>query len=102
GLTGDAYMRSLVADGFLGALREVHVTGFSSALADPATPMSWRQMTKYSGFNMLTLGILHEAALRWTPPVNRVLAYASKLIPKRTDPETGKTARVGSPDSVQI
>lgn len=102
GLTGDAFMRSLIEDGFLGALHEVHVTGFSSALADPNTPMSWRQMTKYSGFNMLTLGILHETALRWTPPVNRVLAYASKLIPKRLDPETGKVARVGTPDSVQI
>lgn len=102
GLTGDAFVRSLIDEGFLGTLHEVHVTGFSSALADPSTPMSWRQMTKYSGFNMLALGILHETALRWTPPVNRVLAYASKLIPKRLDPETGKVARVGTPDSVQI
>jgi predicted dehydrogenase len=102
GLTGDAYVRSLIADGYLGTLREVHVTGFTSDLADAATPLGWRQMTKYSGFNMLTLGILYETALRWTPPVNRVFAYASKLIPKRVDPETAKMVRVGTPDSVQI
>jgi predicted dehydrogenase len=102
GLSGDAYMRSLIADGYLGTLREVHVTGFTSDLADPATPLGWRQMTKYSGFNMLTLGILYETALRWAPPVNRVFAYASKHIQRRDDPETSKPARVGTPDSVQI
>jgi predicted dehydrogenase len=102
GLTGDAFMRSLISGGFLGALREVHVHGLSSDLADPKTPLGWRQMAKYSGFNMLALGILYETALRWTPPARRVQAYASKLIPMRLDPETGKPARVGTPDSVQV
>src|SRR5262249_42948703 len=56
GLAGDAYVRSLMDGGYLGTLREVHVHGFSSDLADPATPLGWRQISKYSGFNMLTLG----------------------------------------------
>jgi predicted dehydrogenase len=102
GLTGDAFMRSLVDSGFLGALREVHVRGLTSDLADPRAPLGWRQMTKYSGFNMLTLGILYETVLRWVAPANRVIAYASKHIPRRLDPETGKIARVGTPDSVQV
>ena len=29
--------------------------------------MSWRQNTRYSGFNMLTLGIVYETVLRWVP-----------------------------------
>ncbi len=66
GLTGDAFLRGLIAEGFLGTLRELHVTGFSDALADRKTPLGWRQMTKYSGFNMVMLGILHETALRWS------------------------------------
>lgn len=102
GLTGDAFLRSLIASGYLGTLREVHAHGLTGDLADPATPMSWRQMTKYSGFNMLTLGILYETVLRWVPQANRVLAYASKVITARLDPETGKRARVGTPDSVQV
>jgi predicted dehydrogenase len=102
GLTGDAYMRSLIASGFLGPLREVHVHGLTADLADPRTPLSWRQMTKYSGFNMLTLGILYETVLRWVPQANRVMAYASKIIPHRLDPETNQPARVGNPDSVQV
>jgi predicted dehydrogenase len=102
GLHGDAYISSLIASGFLGTLRELHVHGLSNALADPATPLGWRQMTKYSGFNMLTLGILYETVLRWVAPANRVFASAFKLISKRLDPETGKGARVGTPDSVQV
>ncbi len=102
GLTGDAFMQSLIKSGYLGTLRELHVDGLTSDLAAPHTPLSWRQTTKYSGFNMLTLGILYETVLRWVSPANRVLAYASKLIAKRFDPEVGAPARVGTPDSVQV
>ena len=102
GLTGDAYVSQLIAEGYLGELRELHVQSLNSDLADPNTPMGWRQMTRYSGFNMMTLGILYETVLRWVPPANRVLAYASKIIPQRIDPEIGKLARVGTPDSVQV
>lgn len=102
GLTGDAFLRSLIEGGYLGTLREVHVRGLSSDLADPETPLGWRQMTKYSGFNMLNLGILYETVLRWVAPANRVSAFAWKHIGKRIDPETGKLAKTGTPDSVQV
>ncbi len=102
GLTGEAFVRSLIASGYIGTLREVHVDGLNSDLADPSIPLGWRQMTKYSGFNMLTLGILYETVLRWVPQANRVLAYASKLIEKRLDPEKNQMGIVGNPDSVQV
>ncbi len=102
GLAGDGFMRSLIASGYLGTLREVHVHSLNSQLADPATPLSWRQMTRYSGFNMLTLGIVHETVSRWVAPARRVLAVASKLVPRRLDPEQGEEVRVGTPDSVQV
>ena len=53
----------MIERGYIGALRELHVRGLSSDLADPATPLGWRQVTKYSGFNMLNLGILHDLYL---------------------------------------
>ena len=102
GLTGDAYLRSLIKSGWLGTLREVHVHGLNDQLADKDTPLGWRQMTRYSGFNMLSLGILYETVLRWVAPANRVIAYASKVIPHRLDPEQGKKVKVGTPDSVQV
>ena len=102
GITGDAYMRSLIASGWIGNLRELHVDGLNDRLADPETPMDWRQMTRYSGFNMLALGILYETVLRWVAPAKRVLASASKIIPQRFDPEQEREARVGTADSVQV
>ncbi|QEH33950.1 4-carboxy-2-hydroxymuconate-6-semialdehyde dehydrogenase [Aquisphaera giovannonii] len=102
GLSGESHLRSLIADGFLGDLRELRVDSFSGDLAAPESPMTWRQMTRYSGFNMLTLGVVYEAVLRWAPPADRVMAYASKQVERRLDPELGKVARVGTPDSIQV
>lgn len=102
GLTGQSYLRSLIDSGYLGDLREVHAHSLGDELADPATPLGWRQMTKYSGFNMLTLGILYETVSRFVPHAGHVMAYASKHISVRPDGETGKPARVGTPDSVQV
>ena len=103
GLTGDAFVRQMIAEGYLGPLRELHVDGLKSDLADPRTPIGWRQQTRYSGFNMLTLGILHETALRWTAPPHLVFAQTSRIIPARKNPEKGgQPSKVGTSDSVQV
>ncbi len=102
GLKGDTVMRELIREGFLGELREVHVFSRNGSLADPAAPLSWRQDGALSGVNMLTLGIVHETLLRWTPPPVRVLAQAHAFTPARIDPESGVRRAVGTPDSLQV
>src|SRR5207245_7740428 len=102
GLKGHDVIRELIDEGFLGELREVHVHHYSDALADHAAPLSWRQDSALSGFNMLTLGILHETLLRWAPAPVRVLAQAHAFIASRIDPESGVRRPVGTPDSVQV
>jgi predicted dehydrogenase len=102
GLKGHDVVRELLGSGFLGELREVQVQSFSGALADPATALSWRQDAALSGFNMLTLGIVHETVMRWTPPPVQVLAQVHAFIPSRIDPESGVRRPVGTPDSVQV
>src|SRR5438552_1245214 len=89
GLKGDAFMRELIQAGYLGELREVQVFGLNGAVADPAAPLSWRQDAALSGFNMLTLGIVHETLLRWAPPPVRVLAQAHAFVSTRIDPQGG-------------
>jgi predicted dehydrogenase len=74
----------------------------TSALADPATPLSWRQDAALSGYNMLTLGILHETVSRWVTPVVRVVAQVHAFIGTRIDPQSGVRRPVGTPDSVQV
>jgi predicted dehydrogenase len=102
GLKGDAVMRELLGAGFLGELREAHVHSLNASLADPAAPLSWRQDLALSGFNMLTLGILHETLTRWVPPPVRVLAQVHAFLPSRIDPQSGVRRPVGTPDSVQV
>jgi predicted dehydrogenase len=102
GLKGHDVMAELLGSGYLGDLREVQVYARNNALADPAAPLSWRQDVALSGFNMLTLGIVHETLLRWAPPPVRVLSQVHAFIPTRIDPESGVRRPVGTPDSVQI
>src|SRR5581483_3477204 len=102
GLKGDTVVKELIAAGFLGDLREVHVHGMNAPLADPAAPLSWRQDAALSGLNMLTLGIVHETLLRWIAPPVRVLAQVHAHLPSRIDPASGVRRPVGTPDSVQV
>jgi predicted dehydrogenase len=102
GLKGHVVMRELIEGGYLGELREVQVVGMNAALADPAGPLSWRQDAALSGFNMLTLGIVHETLVRWVSPPVRVLAQAHAHLASRIDPESGVRRAVGTPDSVQV
>lgn len=102
GLKAHDVVSNLVQGGYLGELREVYVYGLTTALADPAAPLSWRQDTALSGYNMLALGILHETLARWVPPVVRVQAQVHAFISNRVDPESGVSRVVGTPDSVQV
>jgi predicted dehydrogenase len=102
GLKGHRVMRELIASGFLGELREVQVHSLNAALADPATPLSWRQDAALSGFNMLTLGIVHETLMRWVPAPVQVLAQVHAHVASRIDPQSGVRRPVGTPDSVQV
>ena len=71
GLAGNEVLLEMLDAGFLGDLREVQVMHLSDALGNPDSPLAWRQDTALSGFNMLTLGILHETLLRRARPVCR-------------------------------
>ncbi len=101
GLKGHDVMKALLGAGYLGELREVHVCNFNAALADAEAPLSWRQDAALSGYNMLTLGIIHETLLRWVPPPILVEAQVHAHLATRIDPQSGVRRTVGTPDSVQ-
>jgi len=102
GLRVHRAVKDLLAEGFLGQLREVVVLGINNTVADPTSPLHWRQSAELSGLNMLALGILHETLVRWIPHPTRVLAQTQIFTPTRHDPATGRVKHVGTPDSVQI
>jgi predicted dehydrogenase len=102
GLKGHDVMKELIASGYLGELREVQAYSFNAALADPDAPLSWRQDATLSGYNMLTLGIVHETLLRWAPPPVRIEAQVHAHLATRIDPQGGVRRPVETPDSVQV
>ena len=102
GLKGHDVMKQLLGDGYIGDLREAHVCHMTAALADPESPLSWRQDATLSGFNMLTLGIVHETLMRWVPLPVEVRAQVHAQFATRIDPASGVRRPVGTPDSVQV
>ena len=102
GLVVDRVVKKLIADGFIGELREAVVLGTNDAAADPDAPLHWRQSVSLSGINMLSLGILHETLIRWIPDPVRVLAQTHTFTTQRHDTTTGQPAEVGTPDAVRV
>jgi predicted dehydrogenase len=102
GLTVGPLVKKLIKDRFLGTLREVVVLGVDDSFWDYSQPIHWRQDSQFSGFNVLSLGILHETLLRWAPPPVRVLAQSTTFEPKRPSLEAGHYVDVTVPDHVQV
>lgn len=102
GLRAGAVVKELLADGFIGDLREVVVLGTNNAATEPDTPLHWRQSSEFSGINMLALGILHEPLTRWIPDPISVLAQTQTFNRQRADSQTGEMCEVGTPDSVHV
>ena len=85
GLKGDTVMRELLDQRLIGDVLEYGVTSRSDSLADPAAPLAWRQDAALSGYNTLSLGIIHETVLRWLPQPIRVMAQVHAFIPTRIE-----------------
>ena len=95
------HVRGLIDEGFLGELRELVVLGADDGFHDETEPLHWRQDREISGFNVLAMGILHEAVLRWVAGPTRVFAQVITCSPTRPGPD-GSTVDVTIPDSVQV
>lgn len=91
-----------IDDGVLGQLRELVVIGANDMFCDPSQPLHWRQDRQLSGLNTLTMGILHETAMRWTPPVRQVFSQAAIFESTRPNPDTSGDVAVTVPDSLQV
>ncbi len=102
GLVHESYLRTLIEDGYLGDFRELVVIGATDAFWDYTKPLHWRQDAQISGFNTLSLGIIHETAMRWSPPTTRVFAQATTFEPTRPAATGVEQLDVTVPDSLQV
>ncbi len=102
GLEVGAKVQKLLADNFIGQLREFVVIGADDQFWDYSKAIHWRQDSNLSGKNVLTLGIMHETLTRWIPAPNRVYAQSAVFETERPDPAANGYRDCTVPDSVQI
>ncbi len=95
-------VRRIVHDGTLGDILEIHNSTLSGNGLNPDNPLSFRDQQRYSGVNMMGLGIFLESLNYWVGPIERVMADGSITIKERIDPETGKPRAVDLPDSLSV
>ncbi len=101
-LRGDLLVKKLVADGFFGDLREVHVHSLSNAYADPAAPLHWRQDSFISGYNTQNLGMLAEVVHRWVGYFREIVALTATHVPRRSREGSVQQVAVDIADSLGI
>jgi len=101
-LAYDRYVRHLMETEYFGPIREAVIIGADNMFWDYTKPLHWRQDAEISGLNTLALGIMHESARRWLPPVERLYAQTQSFEPTRPHPTRKGQLPVTVPDSVQV
>ncbi len=101
GLQSHKMVRRMIDEGFLGEIRELVVLGADGSFWDSNQPLHWRQDRYISGVNILSLGILHETAMRWAPQTTRVFAQTTIFETERPLADSGRMTDVSVPDSLQ-
>jgi len=84
-LWADATIARLLASGAIGRLGHARVAWDASGPDDPAE--AWRWQRRYSGENVMALGILYEAMARWFGPATGVTAVTRSGRPIRPGPD---------------
>ncbi|MEE8206524.1 MAG: Gfo/Idh/MocA family oxidoreductase [Nitrospinaceae bacterium] len=74
--------------------------------APPSVPLGetlhWRRNKKYSGSNIMMLGIIYESLLRWFGSAEWVDAHAEVINNRAMDPETTQEVEVEVPDYLSV
>ncbi len=97
----DKTVKRLIAEGYLGDLLAVEVRQYGGYL-DSNAPMTWRQDFDLSGFNIMTMGILYEALLRWVGHATEVTAKGKTFVKMRKDSENGTMRPVRVPEHLDV
>lgn len=96
----DATVRRLLAEGYLGELLAVDLRAGRDFI-DREAPLHWRQEARFSGRNILSLGIWYEALMRWIGAAREVTATGRTMVPMRRDSE-GLLQATSIPDHIDV
>jgi predicted dehydrogenase len=101
-LAVDATVISWISAGHAGELRTVEVWDHNAAYTNPATPITWRLEQRFSGVNMLTLGIFYEVLLRWLGADAEVTSALGTITTPHRSTAEGGMAEVNLPEALLL
>lgn len=102
GMEGDAVVRELIDDGFLGDTYLVRGNVTGGDRIDPNAPIHWRDVERFQGINALAVGILIERLHRWVGRARTVSAVTNTYIDERPSPDGDGTVPVDLPDVAAV
>lgn len=59
-MEGDAYVRRLLEEGYVGEITYAQANAINGGSVDPNAELSWRDQERFQGVNAMTVGILVE------------------------------------------
>ena len=97
----DQTIKDLISDGYLGDVLSVDLIIHGGDFIDRDGPFHWRHDRDLSGYNIMFMGILYEAMMRWVGPASSVSAVTRVHVPSRTD-DAGNRRVISIPDHVEV
>ena len=98
----DQTLLEFIDEKMLGETLHFEFSFHSSSLASSDGSLHWRRNKKYSGTNIMVLGIVYESLLRWFGPAKSVNAQARFITQRALDPDSGQEADMEIPDFLRI
>ena len=97
----DRTIVEMVSEGFIGDLIAIDARISDGDFPAWDTPMHWREDRRFSGNNIMSMGIWYEAILRWFGPARSVQALGQSVVRHRLDGE-GRRHAMSIPDHVEV
>jgi predicted dehydrogenase len=98
----DQTIKRLIGEGYLGDILAAETRGTTGDFLDTDAPLHWRHDRDRSGFNVMTLGIWHEAVMRWIGEATSVTAKGKTYVKMRKDMERNVMRPVQVPEHLVV
>ncbi len=100
-LSIDKKINDLLLNGYVGDIVSVELTSNPGAFVNKDQPFQWRHNIKYSGNNIMMMGIWYETLMRWIGPAKSVSAMGQITVPNKKN-DDGLYQSVEIPDHIDI
>jgi predicted dehydrogenase len=101
-LAFDRSITDMIAGGYIGELISIDARiAAARNYPDGSAQQHWRQDRRFSGDNIMSMGIWYEAMMRWVGPARSVMAAGQSVVRYRHD-ASGRRVPMEIPDHIDV